>query len=257
MDTEYRTVPFELVELKAGDGGHEFTGYASTFGNVDLGGDVMMRGAFDGTLAKRAKRRLLWQHDRNEPIGVERSMKTDDRGLLGTWRLVDTSRGQDAYKLLKAGAVDSMSIGYVPEETAFDDVGIRKLLSVDLLECSVVSLPMNEQATVTAVKKRELTQPELNREVPFEDLLAQLKGFLLLGADEAEALHARRADEKRKLSETHISAIEAFLAEAKAQLERFDRLLADPVTAEAKSSGGNWKARFEFERQVRAFRARA
>lgn len=246
MDTEYRAVPFELVELKASDdGGHQFTGYASTFGNVDLGGDVMMRGAFDNTLVRRAKRRLLWQHDRNEPIGVEKSIKSDDRGLLGTWRLVDTSRGQDAYKLLKAGAVDSMSIGYVPEQTEFDDVGIRKLLAVDLLECSVVSLPMNEQAVVTAVKKRE--PPQIDSNVPFEDLLAQLKGFLLLGTDEAEALRARRAADERKLSEPHLSAIESFLAEAKACSERLERLLVDQVVAEAKPVG-NWKARFEFER---------
>ena len=254
MDTEYRTVPFELVELKAGEGGHEFTGYASTFGNVDLGGDVMMRGAFDATLLKRARRRLLWQHDRNEPIGVERSLKSDDRGLLGTWKLVDTSRGQDAYKLLKAGAVDSMSIGYVPEDVQFDDVGVRLLKSVDLLECSVVSLPMNEQATVTAVKKRE-QRAALDIDVPFEDLLAQLKGFLMLGADEAEALQARRATEERKLSDAHLSAIEAFLAEAKAQAERFERLLTSPPEVEASMSGGNWKTRIALARQLSARRA--
>lgn len=338
---EYREVPFELVELKASDGGHEFTGYASTFGNVDQGGDVVMRGAFEATLGKRPRRPLLWQHDLREPIGVEKSLKADDRGLLGTWKIVDTARGGDAYKLLKAGAIDSMSIGYQTEDVAFDDAGVRLLKQVDLLECSVVSLPMNEQATVTSVKAewtgsfvnnlpdsafavilpggekdsdgkttprslRKLPHhgsdgkvdlphlrnalsrepqsdlPEeahsrarghLNRhakaegigggkadawldlDVPFEDVLAQLKGFLMMGTDEAEALQARRAADERKLSDAHTSAIDAFLCEVKACAERLERLLADQRTVEAVATGGNWKARIAFARQLSAHRS--
>lgn len=257
MDTEYRTVPFELVELKASDGGHEFTGYCSTFGNVDLGGDVMMRGAFDATLTRRARRRLLWQHDLSEPIGVEKSLKPDDRGLVGTWKIVDTARGSDAYKLLKAGAVDSMSIGYKPEDVEFDDTGVRLLKSVDLLECSVVSLPMNEQALVTHVKRApSIVDAQLARDVPFEDVLAQIKGFLLLGTDEAEALQARRAADGRKLSDAHREALQSYLAEAKAQQERLERLLADQVEAEAQpAEGTHWKARIAFAQQLAARRA--
>ncbi len=256
-ETEYRTLPFELVELKASDGGHEFTAYASTFGNVDLGGDVVMRGAFDATLQKRQRRPLLWQHNLGEPIGLEKSLKVDDRGLLGTWRLVDTARGADAYKLLKAGAIDSMSIGYVAVEAEYDDVQTRLLKQIDLLECSVVSLPMNEQATVTSVKHH---LPELDLRVPFEDLFAQLRGFVMLGADEAEALRARRMADERKLSDVHLAAIEQYLAEAKASTDRLERLLADqrPAAVErpAEPDGSNWKARIAFARQFSATRSR-
>lgn len=248
MDTEYRTVPFELVELKASDGGHEFTGYASTFGNTDHGGDVVMRGAFDATLGKRARRPLLWQHDLREPIGVEKSLKPDDRGLLGTWKLVDTVRGGDAYKLLKAGAIESMSIGYVADDVQFDDANVRLLKSIDLLECSVVSLPMNEQATVTHVKTRP--QPALKLDVPFEDLLAQIKGYVILGADEAEALHARRAEDERKLSDAHLEAIDKFLLEVKAQQERLERLLVDQPEAKADVVAGNWTTRIALARRL-------
>jgi HK97 family phage prohead protease len=255
VDTEYRTVPFELLELKASDGGHEFTGYASTFGNVDQGGDVVMRGSFDATLGKRLRRPLLWQHDLREPIGVEKSLKPDDRGLLGTWKLIDTSRGSDAYKLLKAGAIDSMSIGYVTDDVAFDDAGVRLLKSIDLLECSVVSLPMNEKATVTHVKaKPSILDVELNRAVPFEDLLAQLKGFLILGVDEAEALRARRAGDERKLSDAHLEAIEKFLLEAKAQQGRLERLLVDQPEVKTDAAVGNWKTRIALARQLTARR---
>lgn len=152
MDLSYKSVGFQLEELKARDDGWSFSGYASTFGNVDLGGDVVLKGAFRQSLKDR-RPKLLWQHDIGEPIGTVSSLKEDDRGLFGEFKISKTTRGHDAYQLLKDGAVDSMSIGYIPSEVEFDDKAeVRKLKAVDLLEISVVSMPMNEEALITAVK---------------------------------------------------------------------------------------------------------
>jgi uncharacterized protein len=148
----YKSVGFHLEELKArGDEGWSFSGYASTFGNLDQGGDVVLHGAFSNSIKTRVPR-LLWQHDMTEPVGRVVSLSEDERGLHGEYKLSRTSRGHDAYQLLKDGAIDSMSIGYVPEEQEFDDAGVRLLKSVNLLEISLVSIPMNEEARVTAVK---------------------------------------------------------------------------------------------------------
>lgn len=149
----YKSVGFQLEDLKArGDDGWSFTGYASTFGNVDDGGDVVLRGAFANSLAHRVPR-LLWQHDMSEPIGKVVGLAEDDRGLHGEFKLSRTARGHDAYQLLRDGAIDSMSIGYIPEDQEFDEAhAVRKLKSVDLLEISLVSIPMNEEARITAVK---------------------------------------------------------------------------------------------------------
>jgi HK97 family phage prohead protease len=260
VDTVYKTVPFEITELKATDSGWSFSGYASTFGNVDKGGDVVMRGAFDTSLAARKKRPLLWQHDLREPIGVEVSLKPDDRGLVGTWKVIDTARGSDAHKLLKAGAIDSMSIGYVPTEVEFDDVGTRLLKQIDLLECSVVSLPMNEQATITHVKQlstaktvRELIA--LDEDEPFEDVFAQIRGFLKVGTDAAEALCARRANDRRKLSEGQVQAIGDLVIVAKAAVTRLECLVVqEPEVVEA--AAGDLKFRLELSRRLRERRAR-
>lgn len=153
----YKSVGFQLEELKArGDDGWSFSGYASTFGNIDEGGDVVLRGAFLDTLARRVPR-LLWQHDIHEPIGRVVTLAEDDRGLRGEFKISRTARGHDAYQLLKDGAIDSMSIGYIPEDQEFDDqYNVRKLKSVDLLEISLVSIPMNAEAIVTAVKAAPL-----------------------------------------------------------------------------------------------------
>ena len=149
---DYKSVGFELQEIKArGDEGWSFSGYASTFDNVDHGGDVVLRGAFKSSLLRRVPK-LLWQHDMFEPIGKVLDLDEDDHGLHGEFLISRTSRGHDAYQLLKDGAIDSMSIGYIPESDTKTIDGVRQLKSVDLLEISLVSLPMNEEARITAVK---------------------------------------------------------------------------------------------------------
>lgn len=168
----YKSVGFELQDVKArGDDGWSFSGYASTFGNVDLGGDVVLKGAFRESLGQR-RPRLLWQHDQSEPIGVVAHMKEDDHGLFGDFLISRTTRGRDAYQLLKDGAIDSMSIGYIPTEVEYDDAAeVRKLRAVDLLEISVVSMPMNEMAVITAVKSAA-------RHVPPHRVIAELKAWI-------------------------------------------------------------------------------
>lgn len=266
METLYKTVPFELSALEdKADGSWTFSGYASTFGNVDQGGDVVMRGAFDASLMTRKHRPLLWQHDLREPIGTEQKLAPDDRGLFGTWKLVDTARGTDAHKLLKAGAIESMSIGYLPVEMEFDDVGIRKLLQVDLLEVSVVSLPMNEQALITQVKRKRsaaelkaamLDLVALDEDEPLADLLDQIRGFLKTGTDAAAALQSRRADQQRKLSEAHLGAIEALITEAQTSASSLGSVL-HTARAEAEANAGDLKHRLELARRLRAYRARS
>ena len=44
---EHKAVPLQIKKLE--DSG-EFVGLASTYGNVDLGGDVIERGAFTNTI---------------------------------------------------------------------------------------------------------------------------------------------------------------------------------------------------------------
>lgn len=260
----YLATPLEQIDLKAASDGWEFTAYASTFGNKDHGGDIIQKGAFKDTLTARSWRPLLWQHDSRLPIGIEKSIKEDSHGLIGTWSLLDTQQGTDAYKLLKAGAVRSMSIGYMPGEFKFEDNGETRVLEkVDLLENSIATIPMNDQAVVTGVKhftcmdcgqhvgeKAKETYGRLNVDVPLDELLAQVKGYVIVGVDEAEALYQRRAGEQRKLTDGHTKALEALTAELKGSAERLEAILnaateQPPETKpDAKSDDANGAAQF-------------
>lgn len=130
-----------------------FEGYASVFGVVDQGMDVVERGAFRKSLGSR-KVKMLWQHDMSQPIGVWDEIYEDERGLFVRGRLLkEVEKGREAMALLRAGAIDSMSIGYRTMEAIPEGDGrVRKLMEVDLFEISLVTFPMLPDAKVTNVK---------------------------------------------------------------------------------------------------------
>ncbi len=141
-----------VLEVKASGDSWEVSGHVSTWGNVDSQGDVVMHGAFDDTLKSGRKVKFLMGHDARMVLGTPLELKADDVGLFGRFKISRTQLGQDVHTLLKDGALDSFSIGYIPEDIEFDDSGVRLLKSIDLLECSVVAIPANDQALVTGVK---------------------------------------------------------------------------------------------------------
>lgn len=148
-------LPIEF-DAKAVKEDGSFEGYASTFGNVDSGYDVVMPGAFTKSLLERPAPRIkmLWQHDRTQPIGVWTDATEDSKGLFVKGTLLrDIRCGAEAYTLMKAGVIDSMSIGYKTMEADFLQSGVRQLKEVGLFEVSLVTFAMNDQATVTTVKE--------------------------------------------------------------------------------------------------------
>ena len=141
----------------------EFEGYGSVFGNKDLGNDVIEKGAFTKSLRKRKAKgvKLLYQHKSDMPIGVFDEIKEDEHGLVVKGRLaLKTQAGAEAYELLKMGALDGLSIGFRvnPKEVSYDKRANKRIIKeVDLMEVSLVTFPMNPQATVRSVKGEQYT----------------------------------------------------------------------------------------------------
>ena len=75
MDQRHYHCAFELKTIT--DAG-QVSGYGSVFGNVDQGGDVVEKGAFDTSLKARGMPVMLWGHDVYAPaIGVWEKAKED------------------------------------------------------------------------------------------------------------------------------------------------------------------------------------
>lgn len=146
------------IEVKSLASDGRFEGYASVFHVVDSQRDRVMPGAFRQSLRLRETPvKLLWQHQWENPIGVIDQIFEDARGLYVHGRLLmDVAKAREAYALLKARALQGMSIGYQAKRTRRDpDTGVRELLEVELWEVSLVTLPANAQANVTVVKRAQ------------------------------------------------------------------------------------------------------
>lgn len=146
------------LEIKATHG-REFEGYGSVFGNRDLGGDIIVRGAFKASLerhrAEGTMPLMFWMHQPDQVPGVWKDIAEDDRGLYVRGELVDTQLGREMQTLLGKKAVRGLSIGYVPVDTDYDaHADVRYLKAVDLFEVSIVSMAMNPLARVEAMKSR-------------------------------------------------------------------------------------------------------
>jgi hypothetical protein len=131
-------------------------GYASLFGEIDQARDVVMPGAFRETLRLRGLRRIpmLFQHDPAEPVGIWLELREDQHGLYARGRLIpEVARARELFALVKAGAIDGLSIGFRTVKGRVDPrTRIRKLDQIDLWEISIVTFPLLAGARVRAVK---------------------------------------------------------------------------------------------------------
>ncbi|TCK31288.1 hypothetical protein EV667_1396 [Ancylobacter aquaticus] len=133
-----------------------FEGYAALFGRVDLGRDLILPGAFARSLAERGAGgvRMLFQHDPAEPIGSWISLHEDSVGLRVRGRLtLDVARAREVLALMRAGAIDGLSIGFRTVEGRTDTrTKVRRLFHIDLWEVSIVTFPMQPDARIASVK---------------------------------------------------------------------------------------------------------
>lgn len=138
----------------------EISGYASVFGASDQGNDVVQKGAYAASLKaiKAAGRnvKMLWQHDPSKPIGVWDEVREDEKGLFVKGRiLADVQAGAEALSLIKAGAIEGLSIGYRTIRAEKSQKGTRLLHELDLWEVSLVTFPMLPEARVEAEVKAD------------------------------------------------------------------------------------------------------
>ncbi len=151
LETKLLRTPLPAVSA---DG--RFRGHASLFGREDLSGDVVERGAFAASLARRGAERvkLLFQHDPHEPVGRFLSIEEDGRGLAVVGEVTaETRRGREVMSLMRAGILDGLSIGFRTVRSRQERGGaIRRLLEIDLWEISIVTFPMLPEARAEAAK---------------------------------------------------------------------------------------------------------
>lgn len=158
MSNKFIKVERNFTVTKALTENGEFEGYASMFDVEDHGGDTVKKGAFKAGLAKAAKDnrkiKMLFNHDRFQPIGVFKEVDEDDKGLYVRGKLTLGVQKADETRLLMLDeAVDSMSIGgYVIKDKVDHKTWQRDLLEIELKEISPVVFPALDAARIVSVK---------------------------------------------------------------------------------------------------------
>jgi len=177
---ESKSFGFEIkaVDLELGI----FDGYASTFGIVDDGNDIVEPGAFAKTIKEHLPRiKVGFNHQYDQPIGrpLELSEHTRDQlpaslkarfpqmtgGLYTKSQISLTTLGRDVLTLLRDGVLTEMSFAYdaIPDKVRLETVDgktIRHLHELKLWEYGPVTWGMNVATPILGVKAI----------VPYQDL---------------------------------------------------------------------------------------
>lgn len=211
------------LQIKSVNDAGEFSAYGSVFDVKDSYGDIVVRGAFERSLAAwKEKARfpaMLWQHKADEPIGAYTRMEEDDRGLYVEGKLLVNADplAKRAHAHMMAGSISGLSIGYSLSDDGWTwdkDKRAYILKEINLWEVSLVTFPANDAARVQTVKSA-LAAGELPdvrtleahlRDVGFS--AKQAKAFI---ADGVKAV-GRRDDAAPEITPADMAEIKSILA---------------------------------------------
>ncbi|MBW3083802.1 HK97 family phage prohead protease, partial [Bifidobacterium phasiani] len=146
---ERRTLTMRFECRTSQDGkGLDITGRAVPFGDVInigwAGTETFDRDCvFDGLDSVK----LTLDHD--HVIGLATGFDQRDDGLWMDAHISDTAEGRDIAQLMRDGAIDSMSVGFIPNEDKIDRDGLIHRRRVTLMEVAVTGMPAYKNATIT------------------------------------------------------------------------------------------------------------
>jgi HK97 family phage prohead protease len=157
-----RDFPVDL-SVRSDGAGRTIHGIVVPYGTVSTVADYpgrpykesFARGAFARDIAVRNGDyrgvKLLFQHDKNEPIGRATMLSEDTAGLYGEFKVSDTARGNEALNLIRDGVLDSFSAGFLPQAKENKD-GVVVRTQAAIRETSVVTFPAYAGALIGGVR---------------------------------------------------------------------------------------------------------
>mgnify|MGYP003430748820 CR=1 FL=1 len=154
-----------VLKTAENDESGKISGYASTYNNPDLAGDVMLPGCYDAVLNKIKSSGVMpvmfFSHDHwSVPCGTWDEINSDEKGLYVSGRINrDLESGKEIYSALKFGSLSGLSVGFSfsPEGVEDNDAGGYDFKAIDdLMEISICAMPCNQSARIDAVKSLDV-----------------------------------------------------------------------------------------------------
>lgn len=231
---------------------------------------------------------LLWQHDHGDPVGEVTFAKPTKKGIPFEAKLVKPKaddpesfreRMDTAWSYVKRKLVKAVSIGFRGIEHSIMEGGGWHFHEWEWVELSLVTLPMNSEATISSIKSfdRELRGASANSGSPrsttsrvrdplktvklkenddmtkktLQEQIDALKATREAKAAELHALTSKAAEEGRTMNEEEIASfdeIEAEIDSIDANLTRFERSATISAAKSAKPISGKSAADSDFDR---------
>lgn len=130
-------------------------GYAST-AEKDRDGDIILSSAWANGLDNFKKNPImLYNHNRDAPIGKCTSISIEDDGLKITADIIKEAAG-NIYNIIKSGVLSTFSVGFRIKDADYKEEASAFIITdAELFEVSVVTVPANAGATFSVSKSFE------------------------------------------------------------------------------------------------------
>jgi HK97 family phage major capsid protein/HK97 family phage prohead protease len=224
------------LEIKAdGDGEQRLIkGIASTPA-TDRGGDIVEPLGLQ--FAKQIP--LLYQHRHAEPVGIAKLDKPTGEGVTFSAQLAKIanagalkSRIDDVWDMLKAGLIRGVSIGFKPLEYSFMDDGGVRFIKSEVVELSLVTIPMNSEATVSMIKSYDVAPAAPGTRLQLQssgaaDTTPKGKPKMQPISEQISAFEARRKAASDRMAELMSKAADSGVTLDQAESDEYDGLEID------------------------------
>jgi HK97 family phage prohead protease len=151
------------LELRANSDGRTIFGIAVPY-NIEQRitstmVEVFRKGVFSEVIKAPHRVKLLRGHGENNVLGRATLLKETDNGLYAEFKISKTRAGDEALALVQDGALDQLSVGFMPIKNKKRPDGVMERLKAHLAEVSLVTFgAYGEMASITGMREG---QPQL------------------------------------------------------------------------------------------------
>lgn len=207
MTVQRKSFPVELKTEGLGKG--QVEALVSVFGNVDLGGDRVVKGAFAGSIARwKSDGRpvpVVFSHKWDDPwshIGTVDSLEETEQGLKASYTLDvdDNPLAAHIHRLMKRGSLKEHSFAYTINKEKRASDGATELHDLDIIEVGPTLKGMNPDTELLEVKAlNEAVQtrpaPKTVAHLTVDELKAVLAEFITQVLPTSDEAGSEKADE--------------------------------------------------------------
>lgn len=163
---------------------------------------------------------ILYEHNHMCPVGISLQVEPRDdglyyKGIIGSPKKAElTDEQKKVRSLLRQGILKANSVGFIPVVMEYDEEKeTLRYMKVELLEISIVSIPMQQDSLITSVKNLEK-----GKTMPEEKLNEVHKMCSEMGP-KMDEVHKMVGELKPKVDEEAGKKISAELVDVKAKLD--------------------------------------